>query len=107
MQDGWQKDLKICGMKYDFTAIIVRDPVDMRLPDIATNIRLKDPFSGEQILIDNKKAREEYARESMSQITRLRKELRKTHSDDILLLTNHEFIEEIFKFFMIRKKKKK
>ncbi|MBD3164954.1 DUF58 domain-containing protein [Candidatus Woesearchaeota archaeon] len=104
LRPGWEDAMKIAGLKYDLSLFIIRDPIDMRLPDIRGEVRFSDPYSSQQMLVDPKKTREEYERAAKGQIAKLQKQMDKTNSEMLMLSTDREFTGEIFKFFRKRQK---
>jgi uncharacterized protein (DUF58 family) len=104
MKSGWEYALKLAGLKYDLSAIILRDPIDMRLPQIGGEISLADPYGGKQMLVNPLDAREKYESESKGQIAKIKAELNKTRSSLLVLETDKPFTNEIFKFFRMRQK---
>lgn len=107
MRPGWEESFKIAGLKYDLTIIIVRDPVDMRMPNIGAGIYLGDPYSSQRLLINPKEVKLGYEMATRNQITRLRRELEKTNSSLLLLETDKDFTSEIFNFFKMRQRFKR
>ena len=104
LKPGWEESLELAGLKYDLNLILVRDPVDMRLPVVSGEVRLGDPFSKTQMTISPAEARVLYESETKSKIAKLQKELNKTRSSMLLLETNNEFTSEIFKYFQMRQR---
>ncbi|MBR9699947.1 DUF58 domain-containing protein [Candidatus Woesearchaeota archaeon] len=102
MKPGWDHTLKLAGLKYDLTAIVVRDPVDLRMPSIPGEFELRDPLSGNQLLINPVEAKEGYEREVKKQLAVLQSELKKTASNYLLLETDQEFVNDIITFFRRR-----
>ena len=106
LKSGWEDALKITGLKFDLNLIVIRDPVDMRLPELGAEIRLEDPFSEKKIMVNPRDAREKYETAAKGQINKLRAELEKTNSSMLYLETDRDFTGEIFKFFKMRVLKK-
>jgi uncharacterized protein (DUF58 family) len=107
LRPGWEEPLKIVGLKYDLNLVIVRDPVDMRMPDIGAEIRLSDPFSERRMTINPRDASQIFQTEASEQIARLKRELSKTNSSMLYLETDQDFTGEIFKFFRVRQSKRR
>ena len=102
MNPSSEEALELAGLKFDLTTIVVRDPVDMRMPIVEGEVRLKDPFSRSQMMINPMDAKLIYESEAKSQLMKLQKELNKTNSSMLVLETDGEFTGEIFKFFKMR-----
>ncbi len=106
LKPGWENLLKVAGLKYDLSLFVIRDPVDMRLPDMGGEVYLKDPFSPQNVLIDPAQARQDYEQASKSQISRLQTELKKTNSSLLTFETDKDFTGAVFEFFRRRQKYK-
>lgn len=106
MESGWEHQIRLAGLKYDITAIVVRDPIDMKLPMEGGEVSLGDPYSGKRILVNPLDTAQKYQMEAKNQIDRLKDELNKTKSSMLSLQSNVEFTQEVFNFFRIRKKYK-
>ncbi len=52
LPDNWQRYLRIANQKFDMIGIILRDKRDRTLPKNAGEYALKDPQTGEKIIID-------------------------------------------------------
>ena len=102
LKHGWDESIKLAGLKFDLTLITVRDPVDMRMPIVPGEVRLGDPFSKQQMVVNPMDAKATYETEARAQLTRIQKELNKTNSGMLLLETDSEFTSEVFKFFRMR-----
>ncbi len=107
MQPGGEESIKVAGLKYDLNLVVVRDPVDMRLPDIGAEINLSDPYSNKGMMVNPRVTKQAYETESKDQVERIQKELKKTNSSLLFLETDQEFTQEIFKFFRMRQSRKK
>jgi uncharacterized protein (DUF58 family) len=104
LKEGWEEQLKLAGLKYDLSAFIIRDPVDMRLPEIEGEVAFADPYSGKQLLVSPLEAKRRYDEEAKSQISRLKANLMKTNSNMLLLETDKPFTKEIYNYFRMRKR---
>jgi uncharacterized protein (DUF58 family) len=105
MPEGWQETLRLAGLKYDLTCVVVRDPIDMRLPGVAAEVRFTDPYDKRKSMVVSPKAElKSYEDEAKAQIERLSTELKKTDSGMIYLETDKEFTDEIMAFFRRRQK---
>jgi len=106
LKPGWEYEMKIAGLKFDLNAVVVRDPIDNHMPEIAGNVLFGDVLSEKEMVANPHEARETYEREARLQIERLRSELNKTHSSLIALETDKPFIHDIFTFFKFRQRYK-
>ena len=73
---------------------------------MGTQISLGDPYSKNQMLINPAYAKQTYEHEAKNQVERLRVELNKTNSSMMVIETDQEFINEVFKFFRLRQRRK-
>jgi uncharacterized protein (DUF58 family) len=106
MKSGWEYSLKLAGLKFDLTSVVVRDPVDMRMPEVRGEVSLADPYSKDQMLVNPQETKHIYELEARNQLLRIKEELNKTNSSMLILETDKDFTNEIFKFFKLRQKLK-
>jgi uncharacterized protein (DUF58 family) len=104
LKEGWEQAIKIAGLKFDMTAFIVRDPIDMRLPTVSGEVYLKDPFSINRVMINPTSAAQVYENTAKKQIEQLEEQLKKTNSSKMILETDKDFTQEIFTFFRMRQR---
>ncbi len=72
-------------------AIIVKDPVDLRLPKLKGEITLEDPTSGQQLLINPSVAQLPYSRAVLHHERVIRRIFQLANIDYVRLLTNTRF----------------
>lgn len=106
LKPGWEYEMKIAGLKFDLNAVVVRDPIDNRLPEIPGNVLFGDVLSDRKMIANPHEAKAIYEREARMQIERIRDELNKTRSSLIALETDKPFIHDIFTFFKFRQRYK-
>ncbi len=106
VKPDFEKYIKLAGLKYDLTLIVVRDPVDMRLPDIEGEVKFSDTHMTQQLMVNPAETKSRYEAEAKAQIARIEKELNKTNSGLLLLETNQDFTGPLFKFFRMRQRYK-
>jgi len=94
--------LKLASEKFDFISFMVRDPREVSLPSDAGEVVLSDPYTGETILVDSKKYRKEYSKETSAEISKLNSLMKKIGSDFLFLETSKDFITPLIQFFKIR-----
>ncbi len=100
-----EKIFKLASKKFDLISIMVRDPIDMTLPEGTGEVAVEDPYSGEILLLDPEKMREEYSKEAINQIERIRTLMKNSGADFLFLETNKEFGKYIIEFFKKREAK--
>jgi hypothetical protein len=62
MPAGWERYIRMLGDKFDLLGIMIRDPLDTRLPRIGQQFVLEDPYSNERIYVDVNQYGEEFER---------------------------------------------
>ncbi|MBT3405515.1 DUF58 domain-containing protein [archaeon] len=95
--------LKYTSKKFDLIGIMVRDPIDISLPDGMGQVMVEDPATGERLLISPRKLKSNYSRFAKKQVADLKKEFKIKGADFLELYTNKSFVEELVSFFHKRK----
>lgn len=93
---------EFAAKKFDFISFLVRDPLDVELPEGTGEVLIQDPYSGETLLVDPTMMREEYAKNTKARIEEIRKLMRKVGGDYLYLQTDKPFETGIIKFFKMR-----
>ncbi len=101
--DDFSKELKLVSKKFDFIGFMIRDPIDVKLPDIKNQVLLEDPLTGERILVTPKKFKKLYEEEVSKEIRSLRRMFKDSGADFLELYTNDSFIKNLVEFFNRRK----
>lgn len=97
--------LRSIATRCDATAIVVKDPIDLELPDVKGEFVLEDYESGEQILIDPKIARETYREFTLRQEQFLKENFVAMHVDLFEILTTRPFALSLATFLKERLRK--
>ena len=97
-----ERTLKLAAKKFDFISMMVRDPRDMTLPEGSGEVVLEDPYSGSTLLVNTSSIKKEYAKETSSDVTRIKNLMKKNGADFLFLGTEKPFVKEIVKFFNMR-----
>lgn len=106
LEGKWESALRLAGTKFEAMCLAVRDPRDDELPDEGMNIMLENPSTGEQLHIDSKKARQEYAKAAKQILDGNLLMLRRARIPDVQILkTNEEFAGKMVSFFEMRKRR--
>lgn len=101
-----EEDLFLIAYKFETTAIMIKDPLDISLPNIDREIVVEDPASGEQILINPKRAGEIYKHYALQQENIVRDIFKKSNIDFLSLVTNKKFMFPLAMFLKERVKRK-
>lgn len=102
-EQNFLDELRLAGKKFDLIGIMIRDPIDMQLPEGSGQARLEDPSTGEVMLISPKNFRDVYAKETKREVSNLVKMFRVAGADFLPLYTNKAFVEDLIEFFQRRK----
>ena len=107
MAEGYEAALRIANKRHDMIAVSVSDPRESVLPDVGL-AALRDPESGEEVLVDTGDAR---VRTAYTVAARQREEARdaifsRTRVDAIHISTERPYIQEIHRFFRMRSRRK-
>jgi uncharacterized protein (DUF58 family) len=102
----WEHPLKVANTKFDTIALIVRDPRDDNLPEGVGHVVIEDAYTGEQILIDSDRIREQYAKVAKELKDQNISVLRRARITDVEVIpTNEDFARHIVAFFERRKRR--
>ncbi|MDD2331593.1 MAG: VWA domain-containing protein, partial [Candidatus Cloacimonetes bacterium] len=105
MDKGYEKRLQALAQKHDVIGIQVLDAAEFVLPR-AGILRLKDPESGEEILVNSSdaKLREKYARIVKTEQSNLEAEMKRLKVDLLRLRSSEPYIGSLRTFFAQRKR---
>ncbi|MBI1319630.1 MAG: DUF58 domain-containing protein [Candidatus Hydrogenedens sp.] len=108
MAEGYDHALRIANKRHDVIAVTVTDPREEELPDVGL-VSLRDSETGRETLVDtsDKKVRARYS-EEMRQRAAVRDTILRTNKVDAMhVRTDGNYIDEIYRFFRMREKRKK
>lgn len=102
----FKKPLTIANKKHDLVGITITDPREIDLPDTGL-VELTDAESGDAFLIDtsSRKAREKYSQEARRMMETRSHLFGSINMDHIDIRTDKPYIEELVKFFRMRKRR--
>ena len=102
----FKKPLAIANKKHDLVAITITDPREMELPN-AGLVELQDAEVGSSFVIDtsNRKLREKYSAKFQKMLEERAKLFGSVSADHIDIRTDRPYIEELVKFFKMRKRR--
>jgi uncharacterized protein (DUF58 family) len=101
------KLLKQFSTRYETIGIMVRSPVDVKLPDLKKEVVIEDISSGKQLLIDPSIIKYEYERNAIDQKKRIEKSFKQMGSDLLYIPTDKDFIKLLIDFLKVRVKNKR
>jgi len=105
MQQGWEKELEFAANKFDVIGVMIRDPIDKAMPGGMGQMGIIDPYSGARMLIEPKRMKEAYARETRRNERELNETFKDNNCSFLNLTTNKSFIEPLIELFRVRAKK--
>ena len=102
----FKKPLSIANKRHDVVAITITDPREVELPN-AGLVELSDAEKGSMFLIDtsNRRLRDIYASKASKMIEERSRLFGSIGMDHIQIRTDKPYIEELIKFFKMRKKR--
>jgi len=99
---GLRRKLSLASRKFETVFVMVKDKLDLTLPDIHGEIVLEDPRSKQQLLVSPNIAKGMYEKFSAEQTDLLRKECVKNNVDILELMTNRGFVPTLAEFLKQR-----
>jgi uncharacterized protein (DUF58 family) len=100
---GYEPSLRLAAQKHDLTAVSLTDPRELELPRVGL-IRLQDPETGAEVLLDTEDARERsrYATAAAERVVGRRRLLAGLGVEEIPLRTDRSYIQPLMTFFKAR-----
>jgi uncharacterized protein (DUF58 family) len=100
---GFEPSLRLAAQKHDLTAVSLTDPRELELPRVGL-IRLRDPETGTEVLIDTEDARERerYATAAAERVVGRRRLLAGLGVEEIPLRTDRSYIQPLMTYFKAR-----
>ena len=98
------KTLREFLMRYETIGIMVRDLIDIKLPDLKKEIVIEDIYTGKQMLINPSIIKEEYEKNAFYQKRKIEEAFKKTGSDLVTIQTDKDFIKPLTEFLKLRVK---
>ena len=102
-----EEDLKILKefmRRYETIGIMVRDPVDTKLPDLEKEVVVEDIYTGRQLLINPGLIKYEYEKNALEQKRKIENVFKKGGSDLLYISTDKDFINPLVEFLKSRVK---
>ena len=102
LKNSHENKIKLLPHKFETSCVMVRDILDISLPDVSGEYIIEDSSSGEQILINPRIAKREYEIFSAEQIKYLRNLFKSSNIDFIELFTTDSFVPKLAEFLKER-----
>jgi uncharacterized protein (DUF58 family) len=107
MDEESLKMLKEFMNRHETIGIMVRDPVDTKLPDLKKEVVVEDIYTGKQVLINPDLIKYEYEKYSLEQKRKVENVFKKTGSDLLSIHIDKDFITPLVEFLRLRVKTKR
>jgi uncharacterized protein (DUF58 family) len=104
LDESYKMNLELLSGLYETIAIVVRDPLDMKFPEINKEVVIEDPETREKLLINPKIAKELYERNASEQFDKIKDIFRDLNIDFLELCTDMSFSTEFAAFLEERTK---
>lgn len=86
-----KKDLTLLSSRFETLSIVLRDPVDMRLPRVNREVMVEDPSTGEIVLMNPKIVGKLYEKNAAEQLKNVVKLFDDSGIDSLQLMTDKAF----------------
>ena len=93
-----QHYINLLANKYETFAFMIKDPLDLTLPDMKGEFVLEDPTSGQQILVEPQVAKRNYERQALKQDKFVKEAFKLSAIDLLPLLTTEEWVPKVTNF---------
>ncbi|MBM3247396.1 DUF58 domain-containing protein [Candidatus Pacearchaeota archaeon] len=101
------KILKTFMRKFETIGLMIRDPVDLTMPDLDNEVIIEDIYTGEQKIVNPKMIKRDYEKYTLEQVSKVDEVFTKTGSDLLELHTDKDFLLELATLLKSRVKKRK
>ena len=102
MQKDNIKQLYLLSYKCEMTALMVKDPLDKKLPNLDREIVIQDPTTGQQLLVNPKIASKIYEKYTAEQENLVKNIFLRTGIDLLSLITDKNFVLPLAEFLKAR-----
>jgi len=102
LKGNWYDKMKLLSAKHEVIIFDIKDPRDKVMPAEVGQVFVEDPFTGQILLIDTKRVKEQYEKQSRDHSIQLQKMMKDIMVDYKEITTDQPFSKEIFKFFKVR-----
>jgi len=102
LQKGWEESIKMASSKYSVIGIMVRDPIDRKIPEGMGQISIADPMSGQSLIVESSSIRPFFEADVKREENHINSVFMDNGSDFLILQTNESFIGKIIELFKMR-----
>ncbi|NTV24266.1 MAG: DUF58 domain-containing protein [Nanoarchaeota archaeon] len=99
MDDNWKEYFKILSSKHEVIGIMIRDPVDMELPDVKCQLVIGDPNSSNTMYVDSSDYRKIYKEYNEKQYLLVNALFQQNRSTLMLLKTTQPSLHTLMQYF--------
>lgn len=103
---NFPKILKEFAGRYETVGIMVRDPIDMKMPDLKREVVVEDIYTGKQMLINPSLIKHRYETFALKQKREVEKTFKESNTDLIDIYTDQDFIKPLVMFLKSRMKRR-
>ncbi len=102
----YERPMRTLARRHDVIAVSVTDPRELAMPDVGL-LELEDAETGERVTIDTSSAafRSRYAALGEERTTRLEDLFRSMAVDHIGIVTDHDYVRDLVRFFRLRERR--
>jgi len=104
--DESRKNLSLLSSRYETIALMIKDKLDLTLPDISREVIIEDPKTGQQMIVNPSVAKKLYERNAIEQERKFADVCRNQNVDLLKLMTDKPFASELAMFLKGRTSRK-
>ncbi|MFP4424004.1 MAG: DUF58 domain-containing protein [Candidatus Woesearchaeota archaeon] len=102
---AWEDYVKSISTRFDLLPIMIKDPVDMTLPEHKGELIIEDPYSREQIMVNPTSMKEEYEKNARQQENKIIQTFKKYNVEVLKLKTDKPFMRDLIGHIQRRRNK--
>lgn len=107
MADNYETALRVANRRHDVVAVTVTDPREHTLPNVGL-VAVRDAETGRETLINtgDARVRDAYEKETRAMLQKRDEILRRNRVDTMHTSTDTPYVEEIYRFFKMRERRR-
>ncbi|MFH0978259.1 MAG: DUF58 domain-containing protein [Candidatus Woesearchaeota archaeon] len=102
LKGEWERELTVASSKFDFMAIVVRDPHDLTIPEDVGQVVIKDPFSEREMVVDSRNIKAAFERIAKQEQEKVLNVLKLHRIPFLSLTTDKPFVNPVTSFLKTR-----